>query len=179
VCTSPRAFQTQTLWRSSSARWRAAERRQPAGRERMGSPTLQTRQEPILLLPSLCFLAAFQTLTLNWANHGRDGQSTCTTMNNPVRCSCRQLLQQPSSPNRWFRTACMGPPPGAVACGVLYSTVPVDSSRTPSTTAHAVYGGPADSSRCCNTASNAAAVSAHTPATQRKTTSSFGAAPRK
>ena len=31
-------------------RWRAAERRHPTGRERMGSPTLQTLQDPILLL---------------------------------------------------------------------------------------------------------------------------------
>jgi hypothetical protein len=43
--------------------WRAAERRHPSGRERMGSPTLQTLQYPILLLPCLCFrVAAFQTL---------------------------------------------------------------------------------------------------------------------
>jgi hypothetical protein len=35
-------------------RWRAAERRHPAGHERMGSPTLQTLQDPILLLPWLC-----------------------------------------------------------------------------------------------------------------------------
>jgi hypothetical protein len=36
-------------------RWRAAERRHPTGRERTGSPTLQTHQDPILLLPWLCF----------------------------------------------------------------------------------------------------------------------------
>ena len=43
-------------------RWRAAERRHPTGRERMGSPTLRTLQDPILLLPWLCFrVAAFQT----------------------------------------------------------------------------------------------------------------------
>jgi hypothetical protein len=40
-------------------RFPAAERRHPAGRERMGSPTLQTHKYPILLLPSS---AAFQTL---------------------------------------------------------------------------------------------------------------------
>jgi hypothetical protein len=33
--------------------WRAAERRHPTGRENMGSPTLQTLQDPILLLPWL------------------------------------------------------------------------------------------------------------------------------
>jgi hypothetical protein len=36
-------------------RWRAAERRHPTGRERMGSPTLQTFQDPLLLLPWVCF----------------------------------------------------------------------------------------------------------------------------
>jgi hypothetical protein len=41
--------------------WRAAERRHPTGRERMGSPALQTRQYPILLTPWVCFRAAFQT----------------------------------------------------------------------------------------------------------------------
>jgi hypothetical protein len=29
--------------------WRVAERRHPAGRERIGSPTLQTLQDPVLL----------------------------------------------------------------------------------------------------------------------------------
>jgi hypothetical protein len=33
----------------------AAERRHPTGRETMGSPTLQTLQEPILLLPGPAF----------------------------------------------------------------------------------------------------------------------------
>jgi hypothetical protein len=37
------------------ARCGAAERRHPTGRERMGSPTLRTPQEPILLLPWVCF----------------------------------------------------------------------------------------------------------------------------
>jgi hypothetical protein len=36
---------------SVSSEWRAAERRHPTGHERTGSPTLQTLQEPILLLP--------------------------------------------------------------------------------------------------------------------------------
>jgi hypothetical protein len=40
---------------SSSAGWRAAERRHPTGCERMDSPTLQTLQDPILLLPWACF----------------------------------------------------------------------------------------------------------------------------
>ena len=35
-------------------RWRAAERRHPTGHERLGSPTLQTPQDPILL-PWVCF----------------------------------------------------------------------------------------------------------------------------
>jgi hypothetical protein len=35
--------------------WRAAERRHPTGRERMGQSTSQTLQDPILLLPWLCF----------------------------------------------------------------------------------------------------------------------------
>ena len=35
--------------------WRAAERRHPTDRERMVSPTLRTLQDPILLLPWLCF----------------------------------------------------------------------------------------------------------------------------
>jgi hypothetical protein len=35
--------------------WRAAERRLYIDRERMGSPTLQTLEYPILLPPSLCF----------------------------------------------------------------------------------------------------------------------------
>jgi hypothetical protein len=35
--------------------WRAAERGYLAGCERMGSPTLQTLQDPILLLPWVCF----------------------------------------------------------------------------------------------------------------------------
>jgi hypothetical protein len=44
-------------------RWRAAERRHPTDRERMGSPTLQTLQDPILLGAWVCFLeVAFQTL---------------------------------------------------------------------------------------------------------------------
>jgi hypothetical protein len=38
---------------------RAAERRHPADRDRMGPPTLQTLQDPILLLP---FLSALETL---------------------------------------------------------------------------------------------------------------------
>jgi hypothetical protein len=43
-------------------RRRPAERRHPAGRERMNSSTLQTLQDPILLTPWLCFeVAAFQT----------------------------------------------------------------------------------------------------------------------
>jgi hypothetical protein len=43
--------------------WRAAERRHPTGRERMVWPTLQTHQDPILLLPWFCFRGvAFQTL---------------------------------------------------------------------------------------------------------------------
>jgi hypothetical protein len=43
-------------------RWRAEERRYPTGRERMGSPTLQTLQKPILLPPCSGFeVAAFQT----------------------------------------------------------------------------------------------------------------------
>jgi hypothetical protein len=42
---------------------REAECRHPTGRERTGSPTLQTLQDPILLLQWLCFLvAAFRTL---------------------------------------------------------------------------------------------------------------------
>jgi hypothetical protein len=36
---------------SSSAGWRAAERHHTTGRERMGTPTLQALQDPILLLP--------------------------------------------------------------------------------------------------------------------------------
>jgi hypothetical protein len=36
------------------SRWRAAECRHPTGRERMGSPTLQTLQESILLLRWVC-----------------------------------------------------------------------------------------------------------------------------
>ena len=40
---------------------RAAERRHPTNRERMGSPTLQTLQDPILMLPWVCFRGAFQT----------------------------------------------------------------------------------------------------------------------
>jgi hypothetical protein len=43
--------------RWASRRWRAAERRYPTGRERMGSPTLQSLQDPILLLPWSCFRA--------------------------------------------------------------------------------------------------------------------------
>jgi hypothetical protein len=35
-------------------RWRAAERRHPTGRERTGSPTSQTLQEPIVPLPLVC-----------------------------------------------------------------------------------------------------------------------------
>jgi hypothetical protein len=35
--------------------WRAEERRHPTGCEKMGSPTLQTHQDPILLLPWLWF----------------------------------------------------------------------------------------------------------------------------
>jgi hypothetical protein len=47
---------TQTLvFGFQPRRWRLAERRHPTGRERMGSPTLKTLQEPILLLPRLCF----------------------------------------------------------------------------------------------------------------------------
>jgi hypothetical protein len=43
-------------------RWRGAERRQPTGRERTGSPTLYTRQDPILLVPWVCFQGGgFQT----------------------------------------------------------------------------------------------------------------------
>jgi hypothetical protein len=38
-----------------SSHWRAPERRHATGRERLGSPTLQTLQEPILLLPWVCF----------------------------------------------------------------------------------------------------------------------------
>ena len=33
------------------------------GREKVGSPTLHTHQDPILLLPCACFELAFQTLT--------------------------------------------------------------------------------------------------------------------
>ena len=39
---------------------RAAECRHPTGREKMGSPTLRTHQDPILLLPWLCFEGADQ-----------------------------------------------------------------------------------------------------------------------
>jgi hypothetical protein len=46
-----RTFQQQLAWR-------AAERRHPTGRERMGSPSLQTFQDPILLLPWVCFRGA-------------------------------------------------------------------------------------------------------------------------
>jgi ferredoxin len=51
---------------SPSPCWRAAERRHPTGRERMGSPTLQTFQDPILLLLG-CFFSHFAMLhsTLN------------------------------------------------------------------------------------------------------------------
>jgi hypothetical protein len=35
--------------------WRAAERRHPTGRERMVYPTPQTLQDPISLLPWVCF----------------------------------------------------------------------------------------------------------------------------
>jgi hypothetical protein len=41
--------------RFSQRRWRAAERRHPTGRERMGSPTLQMLHDPILLLHCVCF----------------------------------------------------------------------------------------------------------------------------
>jgi hypothetical protein len=34
------------------------ERHHPTGRERMGSPTLQTLQDPILLLSWVCYLVA-------------------------------------------------------------------------------------------------------------------------
>jgi hypothetical protein len=47
--------------------WRAAERRHPTGRERMGSPTLQTLQEPILPTPWVCFRGGGQTLTFPWS----------------------------------------------------------------------------------------------------------------
>jgi hypothetical protein len=49
--------------------WRAAERRHPTNGERMGSPTLQTLQAPILLTPWVCFrVAAFQTLNVQPKN---------------------------------------------------------------------------------------------------------------
>jgi hypothetical protein len=41
--------------------WRAAERRHPTGRERMGHANLRTLQDPILLKP---WLRSRQTLTL-------------------------------------------------------------------------------------------------------------------
>jgi hypothetical protein len=47
--------------------WRAAERRHPTGRERMGSPNLQTLQEPILPTPWVCFRGGGQTLTFPWS----------------------------------------------------------------------------------------------------------------
>jgi hypothetical protein len=46
---------TVSVSEQTSAGWRAAERRHPTGRERMGSPTLQTLQDPILLLSGACF----------------------------------------------------------------------------------------------------------------------------
>jgi hypothetical protein len=41
---------------------RRANRLKPTGRERMGSPTLQTLQDPILRTPWVFFRVAFQTL---------------------------------------------------------------------------------------------------------------------
>jgi hypothetical protein len=51
VCFNP----ASGSWRNTTVRFPAAERRHPTGRERMGSPTLQTLQDPILLLSWLCF----------------------------------------------------------------------------------------------------------------------------
>jgi hypothetical protein len=48
----------------SSSRRRAAERRHPTGPERMGSPTLQTLQDPILLPPWVCFAKLRRVLLL-------------------------------------------------------------------------------------------------------------------
>ena len=53
-------IQSQARWKVGLEgfgfrQFRAAERGHPTGRERMGSPALQTHQDPILLLPWLCF----------------------------------------------------------------------------------------------------------------------------
>jgi hypothetical protein len=43
------------LFRVSAARGEGGEGCRPTGRERMGSPTMQALQDPILLLPWVCF----------------------------------------------------------------------------------------------------------------------------
>jgi hypothetical protein len=73
-------------------RWRAAERRHPRGCERVGSPTLQTLQEPILLLP--------------WSAFEVGGGDTLLDS-----CRCQSCLS-PTSPSSRCSTA---PPGGAAA----------------------------------------------------------------
>ena len=54
---------------SPQRRWRASERRHPTGRKRIDSPTLQTLQYPILLLPWACFRGGFPNRTSARSSH--------------------------------------------------------------------------------------------------------------
>jgi hypothetical protein len=53
-CNEMKSECPKTLRPKIEPEWRAAERRHPTGRGRKGSPTLQTLQDPILLLPWVC-----------------------------------------------------------------------------------------------------------------------------
>jgi hypothetical protein len=60
-------------------RWRAAERRQPTGRERMDSSTQETLQDPILLRPWLCFLPEALTTPLHAVHNYAPSSSAALT----------------------------------------------------------------------------------------------------
>jgi hypothetical protein len=59
----------------------------PPGREKMGSPTLQTHQYPILLLPWLWFEVADQTLT-HWPQPACWGILVCPPSTAPLGVTC-------------------------------------------------------------------------------------------
>jgi hypothetical protein len=81
-------------------RWRAAERCHPTGRERMGSPTLQTLQEPILLLPWVCFRSGRLSTKLCSAlpNEPIHAPSFCVNLHTPTPCGVRG--SEPSCPDK-------------------------------------------------------------------------------
>jgi hypothetical protein len=65
-------------FRSPAAPVRGAERHHPTGRDRVGSPALQTLQDPILLLPWLCFRGGgFPNLHPKGNAPGARGRTQC------------------------------------------------------------------------------------------------------